>query len=216
MISLLLVKNSAIFPEKQEGKLKRKPPPLDCSYHCSYRDNSLPGASSLWIKFNQFSAGEAADTIRASHPREKPQPGNMSNYIFVLAVPSLWFKHLLAVKCIWGGRGRKASWCCSSTQWILMTSILGPGQVFQRGCKESDTTEQPNWSFPNPPPRTSGNVGMRLLRPRPGYSVWETRKKELSLRLSVSPNLILPTDGFSLFKVDNVGGVLMMSNDTET
>lgn len=84
-----------MLTEKQESRLKRKPPALNCSHHCSRRGTishlelQVCGSNSA-----QFSAGEAADTIRASHPRENPQPENNSNYMFVLAVPSLWFKRL--------------------------------------------------------------------------------------------------------------------------
>lgn len=79
--------------------------------------NSSPTVSSSWIKIQLNSlVGEAVDTIRASHPRENPQAypqstetENMSNYIFVLAVPSLWFKHPLAIKkCLM--RNRMQHW----------------------------------------------------------------------------------------------------------
>ena len=96
-MSLLLMETPTTLTEKQESRLKRKPPALNCTYHClcrgtvSHLELQVRGSNSA-----QFSAEEAADTIRASHPRENPQPENMSNYIFVLAVLSLWFKHLSA------------------------------------------------------------------------------------------------------------------------
>lgn len=70
--------------------------------------NSSPQTSSLWIKFSPvlcwgkllMQLGQVTQEKNPQAYLQSTQLGNMSNYIFVLTVPSLWFIHPLAIKCI--------------------------------------------------------------------------------------------------------------------
>lgn len=140
--------------------------------------------------------GEADDTIRASHPGENPQaypqstqPGNTSNYIFVLAVPSLWFKHPLAIRCIWRQTEWKAGW-----SWGLQ---LHHELLWDLRAAHG--------KFSNSLSRSSGKMNVwMLLRHRPGILSEKLKWRNL-IREYLNP-ICCFTHVYSLFSVQHIRG----------